>query len=165
MTELDAPDTAGPGAPADENATRRIKRARQRDWEVLSLTLVALVLSAVLQVRDDGRVYFPGVAAHPLPESCMSRSLLGVKCPGCGLTRSFISLAHGHWADALAWHRVGWLVFLFAAVQVPYRLKRLYGKRQAEAGSGKGVGRWLGWLLIAVLVGNWVVGIMLGDWR
>jgi hypothetical protein len=165
MTALDSPDTATPDAPVGDDAAK-VRRARQRDWEVLTLSLIALVFSAILHVRDDGRVFFPGLAAHPLPESCMSRSLLGVKCPGCGLTRSFISLAHGHWGEAVSYHRVGWLVFLFAAVQVPYRLKRLYGKRPPDdPGPREGVGRWFGWLLLAVLVGNWVVGMMLGDWR
>ncbi len=32
---------------------------------------------------------------------CPSKFLYGIPCPGCGLTRSFVSLLHGKWITAL----------------------------------------------------------------
>lgn len=35
---------------------------------------------------------------------CLSRRLLGLPCPGCGMTRAFAHLAKGEWRSALAAH-------------------------------------------------------------
>lgn len=95
-----------------------------------------------------------------LPKSCFSKAAFGVTCPGCGLSRSFTALAHGDLAGALAWHRVGPALYLFFALQVPYRLWAL------RAGA-VGVPAWLfrlqralGMVMIAALLLNWVYGLL-----
>jgi len=45
-------------------------------------------------------------------KTCWLHAVLGVKCPGCGLTRSFIAMAHGRFLTAFQHHWVG--PFLFA---------------------------------------------------
>ncbi len=97
----------------------------------------------------------PGLSQHPLPPSCVTQSAFGVKCPGCGLTRSFIHLAHGRWTAAWSVHRLGWLVFGAALLQVPYRLSCIYRDEPPFAGSR--VPTWFSWLIIALLIGNWAV--------
>jgi hypothetical protein len=42
--------------------------------------------------------------AGPESSICFSRRVLGIPCPGCGLTRAFAHLAKGEWAAALAAH-------------------------------------------------------------
>jgi len=32
---------------------------------------------------------------------CLFRNLLGWECWGCGMTRAFFSLIHGHWEQAI----------------------------------------------------------------
>ena len=41
------------------------------------------------------------------PVICPFRRLTGLPCPGCGLTRSWVYLAHGRWGDAFAAHPFG----------------------------------------------------------
>lgn len=60
-------------------------------------------------------------AATPGFSICLSRSVLGLPCPGCGLTRAFAQLARGDWGAAVALHPLapllaaeaglGWLVW------------------------------------------------------
>ena len=58
------------------------------------------------------------VALHFSPRTglglplCMFRQLTGLPCPGCGLTRSLIVLAHGDLATAARMHPAGFPLFL-----------------------------------------------------
>ncbi len=81
------------------------------------------VLAALLTVVGGGtRIAFWAFPQFVLPESCFSRALLGIDCPGCGLTRSIVYLVHGDLSASLAMHRLGWLVLAAIVWQVPYRL-------------------------------------------
>jgi hypothetical protein len=69
----------------------------------------------------------------PAAAICLSRRLLHLPCPGCGLTRAFAHLAKGEWLAALATHPLapvlaleallGWLAWGAAlAARRPFRL-------------------------------------------
>ena len=72
---------------------RRLKRHR----EVLAIACVVCLLAFLLHELPDGRVAVRGLPQFPLPQTCASRAWLGIRCPGCGLTRSIIHLAEGDW--------------------------------------------------------------------
>ena len=79
-----------------------MRRQALRTFAVLSAVLAA---SVVLPLPGgDGRI------GH-VPAFCPFYRLTGLPCPGCGLTRAFVCLGHGRWAEALHWHPVGWLVY------------------------------------------------------
>ncbi len=73
-----------------------------RLWAGLSVVLAASVL---LPLPGAG-----GRIAH-LPAICPFYTLTGLPCPGCGLTRAFVCLGHGHWHEAWHWHPLGWLLY------------------------------------------------------
>lgn len=74
---------------------------------------------------------------HEVPTLCTFRLLTGESCPGCGLTRSFVFLAHGQLTDAFRMNVLGPPLFVALAAQVPYRLIRLWrGRPQAVAAQG-----------------------------
>jgi hypothetical protein len=132
----------------------------RRHKEVLFYSLMALIAAPLLEVYPNDRV---GVRGHPdllLPPTCLSRSLFGVDCPACGLTRSFVHLARGDWIASVQCHHLGWLLMLMAAVQVPYRIAILLGARRVLL--PERLGRWIGRIVIALLIGNWVLGIVFG---
>jgi hypothetical protein len=125
---------------------------------MLVITIAVVVLSFALEVRPDQRVALREFSDYPVPETCRSRALFGVKCPGCGLTRSFIYLARGDWQSSFAVHRLGWLMALAVLLQFPYRLWAL---RSGEPTAGRlNACRWFGYFLIAALVGNWLVDLL-----
>ena len=125
----------------------------RRHVEMLVVAGAVVVLAFFLEVHSDQRVAFSLFPAWPLPETCPSRSLFHIDCPGCGLTRSFIYLAHGDWAASLAIHRVGWLMALAVVWQFPYRIVAL--RSQTGAPLGNSVPKLFGWLLIVALIANW----------
>lgn len=67
----------------------------------LAQGLGALVLSAVFAVSFILPSSGVGVTV------CMFRRAFGIACPGCGLTRSFIELSHGHLTQAFRMHPLG----------------------------------------------------------
>ena len=70
------------------------------------LALSAVLLASVLLPlpASNGRIF-------NMPSICPFYEMTGLPCPGCGLTRAFVCLGHGRWAEALHWHPIGWLVY------------------------------------------------------
>ena len=106
----------------------------RRHGQMLAIACAILVLSLLLQVRSDDHAAFCFLPDWPIPSSCPSQVIFGVDCPGCGLTRSFIHMAHGDWHRAFAKHRVGWLIALAVVLQIPYRLAAPLGPQSSAVG-------------------------------
>jgi hypothetical protein len=132
------------------------RQSRHRALLVISCGVVVLAL--VLQVRGDQRVEFSWLPGLPMPEMCWSRSMFGAKCPGCGLTRSLICLAHGDWRKSLAMHRLGMIMALSILAQFPYCAAGLIWKKDYPL--GRRFAAICAWGLIALLVGNWLFDVL-----
>src|SRR4051812_1130252 len=133
--------------------THDARKDIRRHQEMLAACAFILVSAVLLQVRPDHRVAFRGLAGFPLPPACFSRTWLGVKCPGCGLTRSLIHFVHGDWAASYHDHRLGWLMAAAILIQFPYRLASL--RRPGRPLVGSVVPKVFSAILIALLLGNW----------
>ncbi len=98
-----------------------------------------------------------------LPPACPSQRYLDLECPGCGLTRSFVAMAHGEWGWSFAYHRLGILLYVFFALRVPVHAWLLARPEDAvrpvlvKAYNGSA------WCLIALLILNWGVGLYMGS--
>jgi hypothetical protein len=125
---------------------------------MLVLAIGVIACSFLLEAHSDQRVAFRFLPDYPLPETCLAHSMFGVSCPGCGLTRSFIYLAHGDWQTSLKMHRLGWLLALAILFQLPYRFFCL-AKHDCSL-TTLAFFRWFGYLLIALLLGNWLYQII-----
>ena len=125
---------------------------------MLAMATVVIVLSCVLKIRTDQKVAVTGFLSLPMPELCLSKSLWGLKCPGCGLTRSFIHLAHGRFHESMSLNRIGWVLALATVLQIPYRIWGLWYLSKHK--TTEPIPAWLpmafAWCLILVLVGNWL---------
>ncbi len=127
---------------------------------VLVIACAVVGLAFLLEQRDGDRVYLRGLSQVALPQICMSRTWIGLKCPGCGLTRSIIHLAEGDWRSSWCEHRLGGLLAALIALQIPYRLLALRRPDRPLIGP-----RWqsvLGYALITLLLGNWLVELAAG---
>ncbi len=90
-------------------------RGRRLDLLVALVFAVQLGAAAIL-VPASGGVALPG--GRPLGGLCWLHAVTGHDCPLCGMTRSFVALAHGHLAAALAWHPGGPALFVVMAATV-----------------------------------------------
>lgn len=91
----------------------------RRHWKVLLICGAMLLLAVALRLNSRGDVLLPYMAGPPLPSACLTRQLLHMDCPGCGMTRSFIAMAHGQASLASSYHRLGPVLFLYVLLQLP----------------------------------------------
>lgn len=120
----------------------------------MGMAVVVIVLAFALQVLpNEEQVAFVGLPEHPLPGSCFARERLGVDCPGCGLTRSFVHLTTGDLSRSFARNRVGWLLALFTVAQIPYRLWMIRWPGSNWLGR---IPDRIGYAVLALLLVNWV---------
>jgi hypothetical protein len=126
------------------------------------LSIALLALASVLQVRVDGRVVVPPFG-FPLPETCYFKQLFGLGCPGCGLTRCFISLAHGEFRRAWSFNPAGLLVFLVVLIQIPYRALQVWrAHKNLDEWQLASVSIVIGCLLVVALIAQWVWRCLIG---
>ena len=92
---------------------------------VLLMATAAISMSFVMTVEDGQAVYLP-FATGPMPEMCGVRSVLGVDCPGCGMSRAFISISHLEIGKALALNSASLFVYLFVAIQIPWHAMQIF---------------------------------------
>lgn len=172
MTDCESPIEAAPRDataeemthPGQSPAERLIGRRVAHHRNMLLASSAILLLAISLRTRADQRVEFAWLPNWPMPETCASRGMFNVECPGCGLTRSFIALAAGDLADAWRMNRAGWLLAVAVLCQFPYRLATI---RQLKLrGFPEPLPAWLktgsSWTLIAAVIVNWglkIVGI------
>lgn len=122
---------------------------------LLLLCLSIVTAARWLEIRDERQVCLPGWSVS-LPELCHSRIWLGVPCPGCGLTRGMIAMAHGRVAEA--WNHNPGSLFLWGLIlfQIPLQGWKLWrcklGRRRLEPGRIMG-SIWIA--MMAVLLAQW----------
>jgi len=97
----------------------------------------------------------------PIPEVCTFHNLTGLPCPGCGLTRSLVTAAHGRFKASFAFHRLGILTLLLICGQIVYRTAVISVAHQNKLliRTGKILNR--GFILLGSLfLINWVINLI-----
>ncbi len=126
--------------------------------------MAAAVLLMSFLMRSEGAksVFLPGFQ-NAMPETCSSKRVFGIDCPGCGLTRSFISISHGNLARAWELNRASIVVYLFVAIQIPWHALQIWRLRR----SGRPIDLpgiyFVPILVVVILMLNWILR-MTGVW-
>jgi hypothetical protein len=137
-------------APAGLSPTMR-RHHRSMFW----IAVAAIVLAFALKVLpDQEHVAVRGIPGAVLPGTCLSQDIFHHDCPGCGLTRSVIYLARLDWRASWRLHHLGWLMALLIVAQLPYRALCLRYDRPIL---GNVIPKVIGYVVIALLFGNWLV--------
>jgi hypothetical protein len=124
-------------------------------------TFAAIVILLSIFMRHDGpeSVFLPGLNV-PMPEICSSRRVLGVDCPGCGLTRSFIAISHGDVSRAWRLNRASIAVYLFVAIQVPWHLLQIWFLKKRGRALEFNALYSLPILIASLLLINWILKLI-----
>lgn len=98
------------------------------------------------------------------PVVCPFRTLTGLPCPGCGLTRSWVYLAHGWWGHALAANPFGIVLAVAVIALVCARLWQIVTEQRGIDVLELMIRRpaiallWIPWAAFAVARIGWYVG-------
>jgi hypothetical protein len=152
-TTLGPADAARDSSPVSFHPPASRGRRISYHASILALALALLAAAVTLNVEGESHISLHGLT---LPELCVWRQLLGISCPGCGLTRSCVSVAHGEIGHAWHFHPAGLFVVALAAAQLPYRAWQLWRTALGQAEVLPNAIRLATWGLVAALVASWL---------
>jgi hypothetical protein len=70
------------------------------------------------------------------PTLCIWKKLLGISCPGCGLTRGVCFLVHGKWAEAIRFNPLSLLAVGILLSNTLYGVFEFFGNYRRRKGRG-----------------------------
>lgn len=91
---------------------------------ILFASCLVIAFAALFNVHQHQSVHLPYWGR--LPGICVWKNCFQLECPGCGLTRCFVAIAHGNWSDAWQFNPAGFLIFAVVLYQIPFRSLQLY---------------------------------------
>jgi len=152
--------TPQPASPSSPRSYQVVAKDPVGDWILLTLSVVVITLSFFMNVQGSTQVCFPGTRV-PLPELCSFRRWTGVDCPGCGMTRAFISIAHGEFTKAWQYNPASFYFFVLVASQIPFRAAQLWRIRRGGEPlltSGWGYAPAIAFMIL--LLGQWLLRVL-----
>lgn len=91
----------------------------QRIQFIIAVSIIILSLLLKPGTPQDDRV---SIFGFKTPVLCLHRLIHNQPCAGCGLTRSFVYIAHGDFEKAYSYHKLGIPLFILVALQIPIRI-------------------------------------------
>ena len=159
FSDTSTPVRSNPATPGETEAVLQ-PNMRTAVWVyhgmILLFSAAVLSVAAMLSVRGQRQVILPWLQ-QPLPEICLFRNTLGIDCPGCGLTRAFISLSHGEFSRAFRFNPASIPLFLLVVLQIPYRALRMWRRRPAQRVWNPSSFTWVLWGTAVILLLQWIV--------
>jgi hypothetical protein len=136
---------------------------------ILALALIALLGSFLLQPSgNNGLCVTVPIWGNRLvvPDTCLSRTLLGISCPGCGLTRSFAAMARGEVCAAFRLNLCGPILFIICCFQIPYRIIAYFnvGRAMPFFYQIEQQGDLITWFIAAGLIATWLARLAWELW-
>src|SRR3954468_1502504 len=95
-------------------------------------------------------LYFPHATTGPI--LCPMALLLGMPCPGCGITRAFCFATHGHFREAFGFHPLWPLLLAYFAFLWGYQLAEVVKGAPPRLPTYR-----IAAVAIVILLGFWVV--------
>lgn len=122
-------------------------------------------MSFLLQDLGDRRVIIRPTGWQ-VPESCALYARLGINCPGCGLTRSYINLSAGNIVAALQLNPIGILGYFYTWCQIPlsslFFVSPALRRRFISQTSERGLVWFNQWIFVGLMISLVIQWLLLG---
>ena len=122
---------------------------------LLFISVGVIAVSFCLRADDQQGIFVPG-SRFALPPLCSSRLLLGIECPGCGLTRAFVAISHGRIQRAWELNRASMLMYAFVLAQIPWHLIQAWRVSRGRPPMFWSIVNYVPIALAILLVLNWM---------
>lgn len=133
-------------------------------WVFLVMASGVVAASLACSIRGREQVILP-ILNTAVPGSCTFRRLTDLPCPGCGMTRAFISLAHGRLADAWSFNPAALVFFAVVVFQIPYRIFQISRIRRGLAEHRfVAFDHWVLVGVVVILLVQWVWAMAIRMW-
>ena len=135
--------------------TARSARVRYHVTLLIAAILV-IASSGLLQIKNTAEIEVPFWGT--LPGICTWKNLTGTECPGCGVSRCFVEIGHGHWSNAWDYNPAGFLIFGLVLYQVPFRGLQLWRLRTGNSDAGHRIlyVNLVAWGIVTALMAQWI---------
>jgi hypothetical protein len=103
-----------------QSVAQTVSKWVSRVLQQLGIAPAILLVARILPLPEHGKIL-------GLPSICPFHMLTGKPCPGCGMTRSLVCMAHGQLHESFCYHPLGPVVFLLlvcATINSALRLVR-----------------------------------------
>ena len=146
---------------SEEQSAKRDEWAKYQRSEIrlhllfFAMAAIVLLMSVLMTSQGNREVILPGFSSA-MPDTCMSRRLLGIDCPGCGMTRAFISISHGQLSRAWQFNPASFVVYLFVAVQIPWHAIQIWRLKNNRRPFQWGYIYMLPIMVVVVITTNWI---------
>lgn len=107
---------------------KRENVCRNREASLLLAILGIFIAARLLKPQGWQNIQLPG--GGTLPSLCLFHNITGYPDLGCGLTRSFVNIAHFHFLDAFRAHLLGPPLFIMLVVGLFYLAYHMLGGRR-----------------------------------
>ncbi|MCF7675674.1 MAG: DUF2752 domain-containing protein [Akkermansiaceae bacterium] len=132
--------------------------AKPRRWHLAAVLIADVRLGRLMLLGGClcGLLSLFGISLFP----CPWRAATGLPCPGCGMTRSALSLLRGDLAGSLRENALTWVILLFWLVvaiglAVPAKYRTEMAERIGEWEQRTRWPLWFGILLVAYTLTRW----------
>jgi hypothetical protein len=112
----------------------------------------AVVVAAVCLHLSPSGIHPVMLMGIELPDVCPLHRLTGIWCPGCGLTRAFVSMAHGDVRRAFGFNPLGPLLFEAVVAAIPLQIFLLVAPKTALRFDFANIADWLKGTVLAALL-------------
>jgi hypothetical protein len=155
MSDTGVEETLHSPAPMSPTTSQQSTSRYRYHLSIFVVSALILAAAAFLNIPESGGVEAPFFGT--LPGICTWKRFFGLDCPGCGLTRCFVALAHGHIRQAWHFNPAGLLLFALLLYQLPFRAVQIWriSKGRCDYRHSNWVLTVAAWLIIAALLIQW----------
>lgn len=128
----------------------------------LFILLISIAVFAILIPFSADEEAVTTLTGQPLVQMCWVKSVTGIPCPTCGLSRSLVAWLDGR--IALAWQLHPLSIFLLVPLilQIPYRLFIIFSGRRIRFFSARMFVSSISLTYVGLFLLNWLIRIVTG---
>lgn len=95
---------------------------------------------------------------------CVVKNIFGIPCPGCGMTRAFLFMGHGHFIDAIKMNPNSPVAFLIVLITWLNRATRLSAGKWVKMELSQLEKTIVYVMSVSAMVSGWAYNLILNPW-